>query len=61
MTSELGGPSTTVVFCCCAADMLQRPPPGLSVLLSLMGGRQLEKALLHYVLGPGHAETEVRR
>lgn len=48
------------VVLCGAADMLQRPPPGLSVLLSLMGGRQLEKALLHHVLGPGYADTEVR-
>jgi hypothetical protein len=38
--------------------MLQRPPPGLHVLLSLMGGRQLD-GLLQNVLGP-HTELEVR-
>lgn len=38
--------------------MLQRPPPGLHVLLSLMGGRVLDK-LLQDVLGP-HTELEVR-
>jgi len=60
--------STSLCLHCCLAcclawlwcvDMLARPPPGLSVLLSLMGGRQLEKALLHHVLGPGHQELEV--
>lgn len=37
-------------------ELLSRPPPGLSVLLSLMGGRQLEKALLQHVLAPGQEE-----
>ncbi|KAF6258705.1 hypothetical protein COO60DRAFT_1638930 [Scenedesmus sp. NREL 46B-D3] len=37
-------------------ELLSRPPPGLSVLLSLMGGRQLEKALLQHVLAPGQDE-----
>lgn len=37
-----------------------RPPPGLAVLLNLMSGRQLEKALLLHVLQPGHEELAVR-
>jgi hypothetical protein len=36
-----------------------RPPPGLAVLLNLMSGRQLEKALLLHVLQPGHEELAV--
>lgn len=40
-------------------DLLARPPPGLAVLLSLMGGRQLEKALLQHVLQPGQEELAV--
>jgi hypothetical protein len=40
-------------------DLLSRPPPGLQVLLSLMGGRQLEKALLQHVLAPGQEELAV--
>eukprot|EP00878_Enallax_costatus_P028370 GHUV01030641.1.p2 GENE.GHUV01030641.1~~GHUV01030641.1.p2 ORF type:complete len:943 (+),score=309.63 GHUV01030641.1:519-3347(+) len=37
-------------------DLLQRQPPGLAVLLNLMGGKHLEKALLHHVLQPGQEE-----
>lgn len=62
MHIRLTYPLLVTPVCLCVpspADMLSRPPPGLSVLLSLMGGRQLEKALLHHVLGPGHLELEV--
>jgi len=34
--------------------------PGLAVLLNLMSGRQLEKALLQHVLHPGQEELAVR-
>jgi hypothetical protein len=39
---------------------MARPPPGMLVLLDLMGGKQLEKALLQHVLGPGFEHLEVR-
>lgn len=39
--------------------MLARGPPGLLVLMSLMGGRQLAHAALEKVLGKGHLELEV--
>lgn len=42
------------------AELLARPPPGLAVLISLMGGRHLEKALLQHVLAPGQDELAVR-
>lgn len=42
------------------AELMARPPPGMLVLLDLMGGKQLEKALLQHVLGPGFEHLEVR-
>lgn len=36
-----------------------RTPPGMVVLLDLMQGKQLAKALLHHVLGPGYEQLEV--